>query len=605
VGRCGGPRPRESRIRPERSFRRALGALAGSFLVTLATVTPASAVAGAVELTPSASRIDLGDAVTLAGALTSSEACTAGRTVFLEWRAADSTAFATVAQGTTADDGTFSFTQTQQHTGDYRASVTAGGSCEAAVSGTATVRVRARVDSTLLAGSLEAGSCVEVTATVTPPKPGQVVELQRRSAGAWTTLETLTLDDGSRTSARPCFGWEDVGIVRLRARWPAQDQVNEAATGPTLAFQIELAGWMARIEELVAGRAISVSVGEAGTFLYERAPDAPGTPASNEKLLLSMALLDTFGADDRIRTRVASDAAVGEILRGDLWILGRGDPELDRGTLVALAREVANAGIERITGRVLGSTTYFRRDWDATGWNDAARDYVARPTALVFDGNLDARGRDLRDPEARAAEVLTDALEDLGVAVRGRAGSGPPPDPLTEVASVRSRAMQAMLVKLLRPSDNFYAEVLGKRLGVAVRGTPGTIAKGAATLEAWVDTAGAEVDLHDCSGLSYANRVTAAGIVQLLWAAEAAPWGTDLFDALPSGGQGTLRDRFARVEVRAKTGTLTDISALSGWVWLERTETWGEFSILSSGMGKSEASDLEDRIVRILQNQAR
>jgi len=41
--------------------------------------------------------------------------------------------------------------------------------------------------------------------------------------------------------------------------------------------------------------------------------------------------------------------------------------------------------------------------------------------------------------------------------------------------------------------------------------------------------------LFDCSGLSYANRVDAEGIVRLLWIAEAAPWGRTLFDALPSG----------------------------------------------------------------------
>ena len=189
--------------------------------------------------------------------------------------------------------------------------------------------------------------------------------------------------------------------------------------------------------------------------------------------------------------------------------------------------------------------------------------------------------------------------------MRGRPGSGRAPEHLTEVASVTSRTMQAILAKLLRPSDNFYAEVPGKRLGVAAMGTPGTIAKGAATLEAWLEAAGAGFELYDCSGLSYANRVSAEGVVRLLWAAEAAPWGTDLFEALPSGGQGTLRDRFANVQVHAKTGTLTDVSALSGWVWLERMETWGEFSILSSGMRKDTASDLEDHIVRILQNQAR
>jgi D-alanyl-D-alanine carboxypeptidase len=56
--------------------------------------------------------------------------------------------------------------------------------------------------------------------------------------------------------------------------------------------------------------------------------------------------------------------------------------------------------------------------------------------------------------------------------------------------------------------------------------------------------------------------------------------------------------------VRAKTGTLIDISALSGWVWLEQEGAWGEFSIMSRGMSKGDAVAIEDRIVRILANRA-
>jgi D-alanyl-D-alanine carboxypeptidase/D-alanyl-D-alanine-endopeptidase (penicillin-binding protein 4) len=81
-------------------------------------------------------------------------------------------------------------------------------------------------------------------------------------------------------------------------------------------------------------------------------------------------------------------------------------------------------------------------------------------------------------------------------------------------------------------------------------------------------------------------------------------WGDVLRRALPTGGQGTLEDRLHGVQVRAKTGTLTDVSALSGWVFSERRDAWIEFSILSAGMSKALASQIEDRIVRILANDA-
>lgn len=261
----------------------------------------------------------------------------------------------------------------------------------------------------------------------------------------------------------------------------------------------------------------------------------------------------------------------------------------------ALAEEIAAAGIVRIAGRVMGSTTYFRRDWDAPGWNNLARRYVNRPTALTFDGN------GAPAPELEAARALSKQLGKRGVRVAGRPGWGAPPAELTELAVVRSKPLDRLLARTLRPSDNFAAEVLGKRLGAQVLGAPGTIAKGASAIEGWARDRGAEFVLQDASGLSYDNRVTSEGIVRLLWEAERSSWGDELRRALPTGGQGTLRDRLTDVRLRAKTGTLEGVSTLSGWVYAGTLGSWVEFSILSAGMPKSIAIGVEDRIVRILE----
>jgi len=110
---------------------------------------------------------------------------------------------------------------------------------------------------------------------------------------------------------------------------------------------------------------------------------------------------------------------------------------------------------------------------------------------------------------------------------------------------------------------------------------------------------------HDSSGLSYANRQTAIGIVHLLWDAERQPWLGALRDALPAAGEGTLRHRLAGVRIHAKTGTLDHVSALSGWVWNKPTDGWTTFSMLTSGMEEYPAKDLEDRITRVLANRAK
>jgi D-alanyl-D-alanine carboxypeptidase/D-alanyl-D-alanine-endopeptidase (penicillin-binding protein 4) len=555
-----------------------------------------------VALSTSASIMTYGGAVELSGAVGGDAACVAGRAVELAWRAADSQAWAVVATGVTAADGTFAFTDGQDYSGRFRAQLPATSSCATVASEGVAVRVRAFVDTSLLAGSLVVGSCVDVDVTLWPAKPGQSVDLQRRTPSGWATLQALPLDDASSAHAAPCFGWEDLGIVRLRVRWPQQDDLNATGTGITVAFEIDKTPWMSAIDEAIGGHAVSVGVADGTQTLYAHAGTAPRTPASNEKLLLSMALLDRFGPDHRLPTIAAASAIRGGIVRGDLWILGRGDPEVGPSRLRALASRLRQAGISRVRGRVMGATTYFRHDWWARGWKPRiTRRYVAMPSALTFEHNV-VNGREIRDPELRAAESLTAQLERVGIMVRGRPGAGAPPSGVEPVAEIRSRPLRALLARMDRPSDNYYAEVLGKALGAARSGPPGTIAKASAAIEAFTNGHGAGFTLFDSSGLSYDNRVSAQGILSLLAFAAGSTWGAELRHALAKGGQGTLEYRLHDVRVRAKTGTLDGVSALSGWVWLERQSRWVEFSILSSGMSKYTAVRIEDKIVHVLAN---
>ena len=98
--------------------------------------------------------------------------------------------------------------------------------------------------------------------------------------------------------------------------------------------------------------------------------------------------------------------------------------------------------------------------------------------------------------------------------------------------------------------------------------------------------------------------MTSQGMVRLLWRADDQPWASDLRFALPTGGQGTLEGRLGHVRLRAKTGTLTDVSALSGWVWSRKIKDWVEFSILSQGMSKDEAARIENAIVALVNARA-
>jgi len=261
--------------------------------------------------------------------------------------------------------------------------------------------------------------------------------------------------------------------------------------------------------------------------------------------------------------------------------------------------------VRRITGAVLGSVEPFGHDWNAPGWKPRfRREEVALPTALTFDRNT-IHGRHVRHPERFAAGSLLSHLRKEHVQVRRRSGTGHPPAGVKEIARISSPP----LIRILHAQDvdsvNFFAEVLGKLLGYTSPAGSGTIAAGAAAIRSWAAAHGVELEAHDASGLSSANRVSAAGMVELLQAAEAQPWGPRLRNALPHAGQGTLRGRLAGVKLHAKTGTLRIASALSGWVWLEHDRVWAPFSVFVGDVPTDRAVALEDQIVRILARSAR
>jgi D-alanyl-D-alanine carboxypeptidase/D-alanyl-D-alanine-endopeptidase (penicillin-binding protein 4) len=581
----------------------------GIGLVALIPIRHAPAeIPGSASLAVSPSQVVLGEPVRFSGRVEAGSDCSSGRAVHLLRRLADTDPWEAIASTSSGLEGDFAFDLSPPHTASYEAVVSATDgdiACAEITSPVVSSAVAAAVAQTTASSSVAAGECATLFVSVAPDKSGQAVWIQRRRAEKWQRILTVPLGEGSVVVARPCFVWRDLGTVEVRARWPSQDGLNETGTSTPIALQIVKARWMRRIDSLTAGLRMSVSVREAGAYLYQRRDQVVRVPASNEKLLLSVALLDRFGPTFRMPTRAMTRGVRDGVVRGDVWILGSGDPTVNRVRLRHLARSIRDAGVRRIRGSVLGSTRYFARDWWAPGWKeDFPREEVPLPTALTFRGN-EAHGRHVADPERRAAAYLTGALRRLGVRVAGKPGWGRSPDGLVEIGRVESAPMAGLLRVMNGYSSNFYAEVLGKRLGVAGRGAPGTIAKGAATTAAWSSAHGVHVTAQDGSGLSYWNRATASGLARLLGEAEGQPWGVNLRLSLPAAGQGTLRHRLEGLWVRAKTGTLRRISALSGWVWLDHRKAWAEFSILSSDVSLSTAKAIEDKVVRILAERGR
>lgn len=189
--------------------------------------------------------------------------------------------------------------------------------------------------------------------------------------------------------------------------------------------------------------------------------------------------------------------------------------------------------------------------------------------------------RRLEDPRLAPGFALAHVLGEVGIEVGGdvRLARGEKGELLAYLAS---EPLAQLLFPVGKDSDNFYAETLLKALGGAARRasgsaepTPATSASGAEALLAWlarskIDTT--DVVIKNGSGLFDANRVPPAVLAEALVAAYRDPaLSSEMVAQLAIGGvDGTLRNRFKKLAgtraVRAKTGTLRDVIALSGYV---------------------------------------
>jgi D-alanyl-D-alanine carboxypeptidase/D-alanyl-D-alanine-endopeptidase (penicillin-binding protein 4) len=574
-----------------------------ALLSPLLVAAAASAATASLEFRPQS--VTYGEVQQAAGTVQADAPCASGRTVNVQQRPVGATTWTDLASATSGSDGTFSVSLTPQTNASYRAVVAAGllagVMCDQITSPVRKGRVLAAVGLQVSSSTVRAGECVAATATVQPAKTGQQVRLQQQESKGWTTLDTLTLNGSSRAATSVCEGWPAVGHrIELRVIWPKQDPSNAAGESGVSDLTVVEAPWMTKIDGLTRGRSAGVSITAGGKVLYTRSDTTAFAPASNEKLLLSMALLDRLGPGTRIATDVAATGVNGGVVHGNLWILGHGDPSTGKREMTSLASELVKAGLRKVTGRVMGSTGYFAHDWWAPGWKSTfPADEVGVPSALTFNGNH-IGGRNVPNPERYAADSLTNQLRKRGAKVAGKPGSGVAPAGLQVVATLESPTLAGLMTSMDQNSDNFFAEVLGKRLGVEVSGVPGTIARGAAAIAAWARSKGVVVHANDSSGLSYRNRVTPGGITTLLQAAEQASWGDTLRSLLPDPSQGTMAETHSLqgVQVHAKTGTLVNASALSGWVWLQKTGEWAQFSILDRGMCSCQSKPMEDAIVR-------
>jgi D-alanyl-D-alanine carboxypeptidase/D-alanyl-D-alanine-endopeptidase (penicillin-binding protein 4) len=194
--------------------------------------------------------------------------------------------------------------------------------------------------------------------------------------------------------------------------------------------------------------------------------------------------------------------------------------------------------------------------------------------AISQDSKVVRYSRRVEDPTLLAGYVLRNLLEKADIKVTGDVKTGS----LRNVGVIvkhESEPLGRLLYALGKNSDNFYAEMIFKTLAGEVKGRPAKSESSAGIVLKWVESIGAAdtgVVVKNGSGLFDANRVTTASLVQVLRACfrDSAIQPEFVAQLAVGGVDGTLHKRFrdtrGRRVVRAKTGTLEDAAALSGYV---------------------------------------
>ncbi|HZL65205.1 MAG TPA: D-alanyl-D-alanine carboxypeptidase/D-alanyl-D-alanine-endopeptidase [Thermoleophilia bacterium] len=360
---------------------------------------------------------------------------------------------------------------------------------------------------------------------------------------------------------------------------------------------------------------------DTGQQVYGRNSSTPLAPASNLKLLTSATALLDWGPDHRFVTGLygPDGPSPNGTIHGDLYLRGYGDPSLSTlryqrqvmhiktSSFEGFVQKLRKLGVRKIKGDVIGDEGWFDTRRTGPDWKPGIQVECGPLSALSGNEGLDDGNR-IPDPAKWSAKLLLKALQAAGIKVTGKAGTGTVPVADTLLATQRSAPLSTILKRMNKDSDNFFAEMLLKGLGKDFTGA-GTSDAGVGVVRVTLKMIGLPlgwVVMHDGSGLSYDDRVTASFLVQLLTTMTRRPEAGAYYQSLAIAGEdGTLRERMrgtaAQGNAHAKTGTLDIAVSLSGYLLSANRRSVG-YSVLVNGsdVDWTRATKAQDAITVLL-----
>jgi D-alanyl-D-alanine carboxypeptidase/D-alanyl-D-alanine-endopeptidase (penicillin-binding protein 4) len=286
-------------------------------------------------------------------------------------------------------------------------------------------------------------------------------------------------------------------------------------------------------------------------------------PASTMKLLTAITALDCLGPVYRFTTSLYYIGTISQgRLQGDIICVGGMDPLFERRDMLAFVEALKQKGITSIRGSIIVDNSMK----DANKWGEGWCWDDDNPTLTPL----------LINRRPKFGEQLLRELRTAGVTVSGaRVVPGQLPANGAVHICTRSHGIDEVMLPMMKESDNLLAESTYYQIAASTGHHPASASDARQVELALLNRIGLEgfrYGLADGSGLSLYNYLTAEAEVMLLrFAFFQQRVYQALLPTLPvSGVDGTLRARMKETPaeglVQAKTGTLTGISSLAGYL---------------------------------------
>ncbi len=348
---------------------------------------------------------------------------------------------------------------------------------------------------------------------------------------------------------------------------------------------------------------------ENGNVLASKSSEMPMVPASNTKLVTAYLSMRRFGVSHKFTTTFEIKDNILHISGGPTFFF---DP-LNNEAIGQLSRFIGNTSFEKKIKIDLGEpaidSVHYNRCWQIgdseTSDQPPISNFFVNENCKItkkiknvyfhnsaMDHTNDQLFRPIKNSDIHFKKRVISAL-----LMRSKEQNliGMPVNVTTET---HSAYLNDVLGHVLKESCNFYAEVLFKSLSGSER-NPGSWERSLEFAKRTLNDVpySDQISIRDGSGLCKDNFLTPIFIVNLLRDAMKR-WGSSFISLLPEPGEGTLRNRLLYHkdhEIRAKTGTLFSVSALSGYI--QSSGTFFSIFVNNSLFNSGERAAVIDRIV--------